>query len=108
MLRLFAPFGCGAADAPAKAGKPEDYRRQYLAPSKPLDPAAAASTAPAASVPTPPAPIHLDNAAQCAAARVSGGPLPPGCPKEGQAMPRPMQAPATTSSSWVPASDQFH
>jgi hypothetical protein len=107
VLRLIALVGCGNADAPAKAGKAEDYRRQYLAPAKPLDSAAAASTATTGSAPVPAAPVHLDNAAQCAAARISGGPLPPGCPSEGVPAPRPVQ-PATPSSSWVPASDQFH
>jgi hypothetical protein len=106
VLRIFAPFGCGNADQPAKAGKPEDYRRQYLAPARPLDPTASASVAVAASTPAPTAPVHLDNAAQCAAARVSGGPLPPMCASAGT--PSPVRVPAGSASSWVPASDQFH
>jgi hypothetical protein len=51
--------------------------------------------------------IKLDNGAECAAARVTGGPPPPGC--EGIVLPvKPARSPATSSSSWVPASDQFH
>lgn len=107
-LHLIALLGCGNPDPPAKAAKAEEYRRQYLAPSKPLDPTAAASVAKARPALAPAAPIQLDNAAQCAAARVSGGPLPPGCPNEGAASPRPIQSPASAASSWVPASDQFH
>ncbi|HEV2538523.1 MAG TPA: hypothetical protein VGU03_02340 [Frateuria sp.] len=99
-----ALFGCGG-DPPAKAAKnPELYKRLDLAPAKPLAPVSPASTAAAASAA---APVHLDNAAQCAAARVSGGPLPPGC--EGAATsPAPVRVPTASSSSWVPPSDQFH
>ena len=52
-------------------------------------------------------PIHLDNGVQCAEARVAGGPPPPGC--EGITLPVKLAHPAASSStSWVPASDQFH
>jgi len=105
VLRLFAPFGCGSADPPAKGGTPEQYQRLNLAPVKSLDPTPAASAASAAA---PAAPIHLDNAAQCAAARVSGGPLPPGCADDTAPAAPPARTPAAASSSWVPASDQFH
>ena len=105
-LRLVALFGCGNPDPPAKAAKAEAYRRQYLGPARPLDPSAAASVAAAASAPAPAAPIHLDNAAQCAAARVSGGPLPPGC-EGAPPSPAPAHIPPSSSSSWVPAGDQF-
>ncbi|MGB5852533.1 MAG: hypothetical protein WBG85_09600, partial [Rhodanobacter sp.] len=59
--------------------------------------------APATSAPM----VKFDNAAECAAARVAGGPLPPGCASE---LPpaTPVRLPAPASSSWVPASDQFH
>ncbi|MGN2245904.1 hypothetical protein ACFWZ3_04335 [Frateuria sp. GZRR35] len=102
-----ALLGCGG-DPPAKAAKdPELYKRLDLAPVKSLDPTVAASAATAASTPPPATPIKLDNAAQCAAARVSGGPLPAGCPNDG-ATPAPRtRAPAAAGSSWVPASDQF-
>ena len=50
------------------------------------------------------APIRLDNSVQCANARVSGGPLPPGCAIRRQ---RHAPLPAPSGSSWVPASDQF-
>ena len=103
-LLPIALFGCGAADPPAKGGTAEQYKRLDLAPVKPLAPAPAASVAPA----PPPAPIHLDNAAQCAAARVAGGPLPPGCDGAAVPVPGPVGKPAGASSSWVPASDQFH
>jgi hypothetical protein len=100
-----ALFGCGG-DPPARAAKdPELYKRLDLPPAKSLDPTASASTASPASAPAPAAPIHLDNAAQCAAARVSGGPLPPGCADGGPAS---APVPAASGSSWVPASDQFH
>ncbi|WP_049623275.1 hypothetical protein [Frateuria defendens] len=51
--------------------------------------------------------VAMSRNAKCAAARVSGGPLPPGC---GSSVPviRTLPAPARASSSWVPASDQFH
>jgi hypothetical protein len=103
VLRLFALAHCGNADPPAKGGTAKQYERLDLAPVRSLDPTPAASAAP-----TPAAPIHLDNAAQCAAARVSGGPLPPGCTDETLSIPPPARAPAAASSSWVPASDQFH
>jgi len=105
-LLPIALFGCGG-DPPAKpASDPTLYKRLDLAPAKPLDPTASASAANAASAPAPAAPVKLDNAAQCAAARVTGGPLPPGCPGESQAPSRTLPPPA--GSSWVPASDQFH
>ncbi|MGN2252779.1 hypothetical protein ACFWZ4_05345 [Frateuria sp. GZRe12] len=101
-----ALFGCGG-DPPAKAAKdPDLYKRLNLAPVKSLDPTASSSAAKATSTAVPAAPIKLDNAAQCAAARVSGGPLPPGC--EGvEPAPPPARVPPSSSSSWVPASDQF-
>jgi hypothetical protein len=70
----------------------------------------------AAGVPTVPAPatsapkraaIVFNNDAECAAARVAGGPLPPGCESAFAPATKPA-APARSSSSWVPASDQFH
>jgi hypothetical protein len=103
-----ALFGCGG-DPPAKPAKdPELYKRLDLAPVKSLDPTVSGSVAKTTSAPVPTAPIKLDIAAQCAAARVSGGPLPPGCPNDGTSTPRPLPAPAAATSSWVPASDQFH
>jgi hypothetical protein len=51
--------------------------------------------------------IKIDNSAECAVARVAGSPPPPGC--EGIVLPiKPAARPASSSSSWVPASDQFH
>ncbi|KRE90769.1 hypothetical protein ASG87_01140 [Frateuria sp. Soil773] len=103
-----ALLGCGNGDPPPKPVDDKVYERMYMAPANPLAPPAPAATA---SAPAPAAPIRLDNSAECAAARVSGGPLPPGCEAPPGAAPvpaRPARAPSPSSSSWVPASDQFH
>jgi hypothetical protein len=55
----------------------------------------------------PASPILLDNTVQCANARVAGGPLPPGCTSAINAPSKAPPGPARSSSSWVPASDQF-
>jgi hypothetical protein len=60
----------------------------------------------AASVATPAPLVKFDNSAECAAARVAGSPPPPGC--EVITLPVKTVGPASSSSSWVPASDQFH
>lgn len=103
-LQLVAMFGCGDADPLPSPVAASVYDRLHLAPVNPLFPPVPASVA---TVPSVAAPVKLDNSAECAVARVSGGPLPPGC--EG---PPPVTAlkglPAASSSSWVPASDQFH
>lgn len=97
-------FGCGNGDPPPKPVDDKVYEKMTLAPANPLvPPPPAASAAPAA------APIKLDNSAQCATARVAGGPLPPGCVDD--RLPAGRVAPAkagTAPASWVPASDQFH
>lgn len=101
-----ALFGCGNGDPPPKPVDDKVYERMYMAPANPLVPPAPAATA---SAPATAAPIRLDNSAECAAARVSGGPLPPGCEAPGAAPgASPVRAPSPSSSSWVPASDQFH
>ena len=98
-----ALFGCHNPDPLAKAVEPEIYQRLNL-PSAPLAP----PPAPAASVAkAPAAPILLDNTVQCANARVAGGPLPPGCTSAVSTPPKAPLGPARSSSSWVPASDQF-
>ncbi|BFI95185.1 MAG: hypothetical protein RSP_06950 [Rhodanobacter sp.] len=96
-------LGCGNADAPPPAMPQKSYDRLNLpevsggsVPSLPPAPAATAAT---------PARIVLDNAALCAAARVAGSPLPRGCPPVEPVVRG--HAPAASSSSWVPASDQF-
>jgi hypothetical protein len=99
-----ALFGCGAADPPPKPASEAVHERLDLAPVKPL---AAPAPAPAQSVAAP-APIQLDNAALCAAARLSGGPPPPDCAAPATTAPPATRLPAPASSSWVPASDQFH
>jgi hypothetical protein len=98
-------LGCGGADPPAKAQGPETYKRlnqPSLNASLPtLPPPAIASTAAAT-------PVVLDNSVQCAEARVAGGPPPPGCASPDTVKPLPARGPASSSSAWVPASDQFH
>ncbi|RDD80452.1 hypothetical protein DVJ77_16225 [Dyella tabacisoli] len=100
-------FGCGNPDPPAKALNPEIYQRLNLPTTNPLVPPGPATAATAASAASPP--IKLDNSVQCAMARVSGGPLPPGCLDDRLTPGRPKPSmPAAAASSWVPASDQFH
>ncbi|MEW9623920.1 hypothetical protein [Rhodanobacter geophilus] len=100
-----ALLGCGGADPPPApvAQKVYDQLNQPAVPggSVPSVP----PPAPAASAAAP-AHVALDNSVQCAEARVAGGPLPPGCPPTEPVVKR--YVPATSSSSWVPASDQFH
>lgn len=103
-LLPIALFGCRNPDPPPAPVAASAYAPLHLAPAAPLAPAAAASTlAPAVSTPM----VKFDNAAECAAARVAGGPLPPGCVSE-LSPAAPVHAPAAASSSWVPANDQFH
>jgi hypothetical protein len=94
-------LGCKNPDPPPKPVDAKVYERMHLAPANPLVP-------PAPAVSAAPAPmIKIDNSAECAAARIAGGPPPPGC--EGIVLPvKPAGTPASPSSSWVPASDQFH
>jgi hypothetical protein len=96
-------FGCQNPDPPAVPLPQQVYDRLNL-PSKnasiPKVPASAATQQ------APSAPVTLDNGAECAAARVSGGPMPPNCPPSEPV--KPLHLPAPSSSSWVPASDQFH
>ncbi len=98
-----ALFGCRNPDPPARPLEQAIYNRLNL-PATPLappppPPATVAAPAPATS-------IRLDNTVQCASARVAGAPAPPGCvdPLAPASRPAPARA---SSSSWVPASDQF-
>jgi hypothetical protein len=100
-LLPIALFGCNNPDPPAKPVDDKVYERLHLAPANPV-----AAPAPAASSATPALMVRFDNSAECAAARVAGSPPPPGC--EGIVLPVKPAAPASSSSSWVPASDQFH
>jgi hypothetical protein len=97
-------LGCHNADQPPPAVAQKSYDRLNL----PNLPGGSVPDVSPASSATAPAPAHvvLDNSAQCAAARVAGGPLPPGCPPTEPVVKG--YAPAASSSSWVPASDQFH
>ncbi len=101
-LLPIALFGCANADPPPRPVAAEVYKRMYMTPASPAEPLApAASTAVAASM------VKIDNSAQCSAARVAGAPPPPGC----EVLVLPVKRatdPASASSSWVPASDQFH
>jgi len=93
-------LGCKNPDPPPKPVDAQVYERMHLAPAKPLVPPSPASVASSAA----PAPmVKIDNSAECAVARVAGSPPPAGC--EGIVLP---VKPASSSSSWVPASDQFH
>lgn len=103
-LLPIALFGCSNPDPPPAPVAASVYKPLHLAPAEPLLPIAAASApAPASSTPM----VTFDNAAECAAARVAGGLLPPGCDAE-LPVATPIRLPASSSSSWVPASDQFH
>jgi hypothetical protein len=97
-------FGCTNPDPPAVPLPQKIYDRLNLptanASVPKVAPAAAATQAATA------APVQLNNDAECAAARVSGGPMPPNCPPTETS--QPVKLPTPASGSWVPASDQFH
>lgn len=100
-----ALLGCHNPDTPPPPQPQKLYDR--LNQPSPKGGAVPQVAAPA-SAPAQAAPVRLGNAALCAAARVSGGPLPPDCPPaEAPSTMKPVH-PAPASSSWVPASDQFH
>jgi hypothetical protein len=103
-LLPMALLSCGNGDPPPAPLADKVYDRMHLAPAKPLAPSPPSSTTAVANA----APIQLDNSAECAAARISGGPPPPGCASI--ILPVKLAHPASSSStgSWVPASDQFH
>lgn len=106
-----ALFGCRNPDPPAQPLEKKIYDRLNLPTQNASIPKTEAATA--ASTPAPAAPVVLDNAAECATARVSGGPMPPNCPPAPstplQPLPQPIKPVGTPASgSWVPASDQFH
>ncbi|MEW9572436.1 hypothetical protein ABQJ54_11805 [Rhodanobacter sp. Si-c] len=100
-----ALLGCGNADPPPAPVAQKVYDRLNLPDLPGGSVPSVPPPAPAASAATP-AHVVLDNSVQCAEARVVGGPLPPGCPPTGPVVKR--YVPATSASSWVPASDQFH
>jgi hypothetical protein len=98
-------LGCGNPDPPAAALDAKTYKRLNLPTLNGSIPKVAAPGSAAA----PASPVVLDNGALCAAARVSGGPLPTGCEGASPApVGRAVALPAGAGSSWVPASDQFH
>ncbi|WP_233523502.1 hypothetical protein [Dyella solisilvae] len=94
-----ALFGCGDGNPPPKPVDDVVYDKMKMAPSNPLIPPPVTGGAPTMAT------VKMDNAAQCSAARVAGGPLPPGCEVDPPATP---SGPAHSGSTWVPASDQFH
>ncbi|GLQ95788.1 hypothetical protein GCM10007863_02060 [Dyella mobilis] len=100
-----ALFGCTNPDPPAAPLPQKIYDRLNLPTANASVPkvAPAASATQASSV----APVTLDNDAECAAARISGGPMPPSCPPSPEQA-KPVRLPSSAPGSWVPASDQFH
>ena len=106
-LLPIALFGCRNPDPPAAPVAEKIYDPMHLAPAEPPVTPAAATTNPASSASTPTPMIKVDNRAECAVARLSGGPLPPGCQADTEPV-RTIHAPTSSGSSWVPASDQFH
>lgn len=106
-----ALFGCHNPDPPAAPLPQKIYDRLNLPTTNASVPK---TVAVAATTPAPAAPVVLDNSAECAAARVSGGPMPPNCPPAEPLTPnplpvKPLHVPAAAApGSWVPASDQFH
>jgi hypothetical protein len=93
-------IGCGGDPPPKPANQDELVKNQTMAPAKPL----AENLPPANSSTVAAAPVALDNTALCTTARITGGPLPPGC-EASIKINVPTAAPS--SGSWVPASDQF-
>ena len=106
-LLPIALFGCHNPDPPAVPVAEKVYDPMHLAPADPLATPSSVAAHPASSASTPTPMIKFDNRAECAVARLSGGPLPPGCPTDSQTV-HPIHAPASSGSLWVPASDQFH
>lgn len=98
-LSLFT-IGCGGDPPPKPANPDELVKNQTMAPAKPL----AENLPPANSSTVAAAPVALDNTALCTTARITGGPLPPGCEASIKIN---VPAPSPTSGSWVPAADQF-
>ena len=94
-------LGCGGGDGPPKPTNEEaTAKNQTMAPAKPL----AENLPPANSATVAAAPVALDNTAYCTAARIAGGPPPPGCEATIKIN---VPLPNAASGSWVPASDQF-
>ncbi|MDQ7997512.1 MAG: hypothetical protein AAGC76_16845 [Luteibacter sp.] len=94
-------LGCSGGDGPPKpASQDAVAKTQTMAPAKPL----AENLPPANSSTVAAAPVALDNTALCTTARITGGPLPPGCEESIKIN---VPAPSANSGSWVPASDQF-
>jgi hypothetical protein len=101
-------FGCTNPDPPAVPLPQKIYDRLNLPTANTSVPKVAPAVA--ATQAAPATPVTLDNGAECAAARVSGGPMPPNCPADTTpvAPVKPLRLPSSASTSWVPASDQFH
>jgi hypothetical protein len=98
-ISLFT-LGCGGEPPPKPANPDATAKNQTMAPAKPL----AENLPPANSATVAAAPVALDNTPLCTTARITGGPLPPGC-EPSIKINVPAAPPA--SGSWVPASDQF-
>jgi hypothetical protein len=106
-LLPIALFGCRNPDPPAAPVADKVYDRLHLAPADPLAKPSVTASRPVSSSSAPAAMIKVDHGAECAAARLAGGPLPPGCAVDLYTA-QPIHVPASSASSWVPASDQFH
>ena len=102
-LLPIALFGCSNPDPPPAPVAAKVYDRLHLPPANPVAMPAPATTGGASAA----APLRLDNSVMCATAHVAGAPPPPGCASI--ALPVKLTPrPASSSTSWVPASDQFH
>jgi hypothetical protein len=93
-------LGCGGDGPPKPTNEEATAKNQTMAPAKPL----AENLPPANSATVAAAPVALDNTAYCTAARIAGGPPPPGCEATIKIN---VPLPNAASGSWVPASDQF-
>jgi hypothetical protein len=107
-LLPIALLGCHNPDPPPPPVADKVYDRLHMAPANPVatpSPVPNPATTAASAAVT----LKLDNSAECAAARVAGGPPPPGCEQPVDLLPaKPLRGPASSSTSWAPASDQFH
>jgi hypothetical protein len=91
-------LGCSGEPPPKAANADATVKNQTMAPAKPL----AENLPPANAATVAAAPVALDNTALCTTARITGGPLPPGCEASIK-----INVPPPKAGSWVPASDQF-
>ena len=106
-LLPIALLGCHNPDPPPQPVADKVYDRLHMAPANSVATPTPVPN-PALPVASAPATVTFDNSAECAAARVAGSPPPPGCAPVDQLPVKPLRGPASSSTSWAPASDQFH